>query len=313
MKANVLVKTDNLSTAEWLRWRRKGIGGSDVSAIVGVSKWQSVIELWLSKTNQKHDEVEENEAMTWGKILEPTIRNHFAETTGKKVIEIRAILQHKQYPFMIADLDGLTEDDDGEPAILECKCVSEYKRHEWADGNVPIYYQCQVQHYLAITGLNTAYVVALVGGNSFIVREIHADKELQAMLIAVEADFWNKVQNMIRPQPDASDACKNLLDSLYKGGKDGKTVVLPDTALEYVYMYLEACNAEEEAQEKKQLASNNLKELLGDYNSAKCQRFTVSWKPFQQERLDAKALKEAEPEIYAKYVKTINSRRFTVK
>jgi predicted phage-related endonuclease len=39
----------------------------------------------------------------------------------------------------------------------------------------------------------------------------------------------------------------------------------------------------------------------------------ISWKPVSTERLDTKALKEAEPEIYAKYVKTSVSRRFTLK
>ena len=311
MKTNILVSTENLSTEEWLRWRQKGIGGSDVAPILGISKWSSAIDIWLSKTNQKRDEVVENEAMTWGKILEPVIRDRFREVTGRKVIEVHAILQNEEHPFMIADIDGLTTDDNGEPAILECKCVSEFKRSEW-ETDIPVYYRTQVEHYLAVTGLSTAYVAALIGGNTFVIREVHADKEMQAMLVAVEADFWRKVVNMERPEPDASDACKNLLDSIYRGGIS-EQVVLPDEALEYLDMYIEACAMEDSAKEKKQLASNNLKEIMGDYNTAKCQGYTVSWKPVTSERLDTKALKEAEPEIYAKFVKSSTSRRFSVK
>ena len=55
MKTNILVSTENLSTEEWLRWRQKGIGGSDVAPILGISKWTSSIDIWLSKTNQKCD------------------------------------------------------------------------------------------------------------------------------------------------------------------------------------------------------------------------------------------------------------------
>ena len=311
MKTNILVSTENLSTEEWLRWRQKGIGGSDVAPILGISKWSSAIDIWLSKTNQKRDEVVENEAMTWGKILEPVIRDRFREVTGRKVIEVHAILQNEEHPFMIADIDGLTTDDSGEPAILECKCVSEFKRSEW-ETDIPVYYRTQVEHYLAVTGLSIAYVAALIGGNTFVIREVHADKEMQAMLVAVEADFWRKVVNMERPEPDASDACKNLLDSIYRGGIS-EQVVLPDEALEYLDMYIEACAMEDSAKEKKQLASNNLKEIMGDYNTAKCQGYTVSWKPVTSERLDTKALKEAEPEIYAKFVKSSTSRRFSVK
>ena len=311
MKTNILVSTENLSTEEWLRWRQKGIGGSDVAPILGISKWSSALDIWLSKSNQKRDEVVENEAMTWGKILEPVIRDRFREVTGRKVIEVHAILQNEEHPFMIADIDGLTTDDSGEPAILECKCVSEFKRSEW-ETDIPVYYRTQVEHYLAVTGLSTAYVAALIGGNTFVIREVHADKEMQAMLVAVEADFWRKVVNMERPEPDASDACKNLLDSIYRGGIS-EQVVLPDEALEYLDMYIEACAMEDSAKERKQLASNNLKEIMGDYNTAKCQGYTVSWKPVTSERLDTKALKEAEPEIYAKFVKSSTSRRFSVK
>lgn len=312
MGTTILTSTENLSNKEWLRWRKKGIGGSDVAPILGISKWTSSIDIWLSKTNQKHDDCVQNEAMTWGHILEPVIREHFSKVTGKKVIEVPAILQSEEYPHMIANVDGLTTDSNGEPAILECKCVSEYKRSEWDNDSVPYYYMVQAMHYMAVTGINVTYFAALVGGNSFIIREVHADKEMQEMLIAVETDFWRKVVNMERPEPDASDACKDLLDSIYKGGIS-EVVTLPDEAVEFLDMYNEACSLEEEAKEKKQLASNHLKEILGDYNSAKCQGYTVSWKPVTTERFDSKSFKEQEPELYKKFVKSSTSRRFTVK
>ena len=52
MNANILVETDNLSKEEWLRYRKQGIGGSDVSCLLGINKWKSEIELWLDKTGQ---------------------------------------------------------------------------------------------------------------------------------------------------------------------------------------------------------------------------------------------------------------------
>lgn len=311
MFANVLVETEGLSKEEWLKWRKKGIGGSDVSCLLGINKWKSEIELWLDKTNQTDESPVENEAMTWGTIMEPIIRNHFAEMTGKTVVELKAMLQHPEYPFMIADVDGITTDDEGNPAIIEIKTASEYKRSEWEDG-VPAYYQTQVQHYLCVMGIKKAYVTVLIGGNSFKIYEIDADDEIQSMLIAVEKNFWNKVQNMIRPSMDGSDAAKNLLDSLYRGGI-AEQIVMPEEAIEYVDAYIEACAEEDNAKAKKQDASNHIKEIMGDYDKAICLGHSISWKPVSSERLDTKALKEQEPEIYAKYVKTSISRRFTLK
>ena len=52
---------------------------------------------------------------------------------------------------------------------------------------------------------------------------------------------------------------------------------------------------------------------MGDYDKATCLGHSISWKSISSERLDTKALKENEPEIYAKYVKVSVSRRFTLK
>ena len=312
MGTRILVNTEGMSNEEWLKWRKKGLGGSDIAAILGISKWSSAIDIWLQKTNQKFDETIENEAMTWGKILEPVIREQFKQRTGKKVVEVHSILQNEEYRFMLADLDGLTEDENGAPAILEIKCVSEYKRSEWDDDQIPYYYMTQVMHYLAVTGLDTAYVCALIGANSMIIREVKADQEMIAMLVACEKNFWDKVVNCVRPEADASDACKELLDSV-EGGGVSEQIVLPEEAIEFVDLYLEASADEDSAKAKKQLASNRLKEIMGDYNSATCLGHTVSWKPVSTDRFDSKKFKEDEPELYAKYTKTSVSRRFSLK
>ena len=311
MIANILIETEGLSHEEWLRWRKKGIGGSDVSAILGINKWTSAIELWLDKTNQKNDPVEINEAMEWGTILEPIIRDHFAEVTGKTVVEVKAMLQHPDHPFMIADVDGVTTDDNGGPAILEIKTASEYKRDEWLEG-VPTYYQTQVQHYLCVTGVSKAYVAVLIGGNTFRIYEVDADPEIQQMLIAVEKNFWNMVTNMIRPDIDGSDAAKDLLDQIYHGGI-GEEVVLPEEAAEWIDAFVEASAEEDNAKAKKQEASNHLKDIMGDYDNAFCNGHKISWKTVKSERLDTKALKDQEPDVYAKYVKSSTSRRFILK
>lgn len=311
MTVNVLVETEGLTKEQWLKYRKQGIGGSDVASLLGISKWKSTIELWLEKTNQTNELPMENEAMQWGMIMEDVIRNHFSSVTGKPVVQVKAILQHETYPFMIADVDGITTDEKGNPAVLEIKTVSEYKRAEWEEG-VPTYYQTQVQHYLLVTGLAKAYVVVLIGGNRFRMYEVEADEEVQAMLIAVEQNFWNQVQNMIRPEIDGSDTAKSLLDRIYHGGI-AEPIVLPEEAMEYVDLYIEACAEEENAKAKKQEASNHLKEFMGDYEKAKCLDYHLTWKAVISERFDTKALKEQEPEIYKKYVKTSKTRRFTVR
>lgn len=38
-----------LSEHEWLQWRTKGIGGSDVAAILGISPWKTQRDLYRDK------------------------------------------------------------------------------------------------------------------------------------------------------------------------------------------------------------------------------------------------------------------------
>ena len=309
--ANILVKTDGLSHEKWLEYRNMGIGGSDVAPLLGISKWKSPLELWLEKTGRNEDLVQENEAMTWGHIMEPVLRNHFADVTGKAVVEVNAILQHPNYPFMLANVDGVTVDDNGNPAILEIKTASEYKRAEWESG-APIYYQTQIQHYLLVTGLEKAYCAVLIGGNTFRIHTVSADKDVQRMLIALESEFWDKVVRDVRPDVDGSDAATDFLNKMYRGGNK-EVITLPDTALDLIEQYHAASEDEDAAKTRKQEAANRLKELLGNHDKATCGEHTVSWTPVTSERLDTKALKANEPEIAKKYTNSSTSRRFVIK
>lgn len=311
MNTNVLIETEDLSHEEWLRYRRMGIGGSDAAVLLGISKWKSELELFLEKTGQSEDLEVDNEAMQWGRIMEPVIRNHFQNVTGKKVVEVHAILQHEKYPYMIADIDGLTEDDEGNPAILEIKTASEYKRAEWEE-DIPPYYMTQICHYLFVTGLEKAYVAVLIGGNTFKLYEVDADKELEEMLFSVETEFWNKVLTNTRPALDGSDAARDYLDKTFKGGNKD-SVELPEEAIAFIDQYISASEKEDAAKAEKQEASNRIKELLGDNEKGTCGDHSISWTSVSSERLDSKKLKEEQPEVYAKYAKSSNSRRFSIK
>ena len=47
----VLVSTENLTEQEWLAYRRRGIGGSDVAAILGISPFRTARDLYDDKLN----------------------------------------------------------------------------------------------------------------------------------------------------------------------------------------------------------------------------------------------------------------------
>lgn len=102
----ILVKTKGLSRGEWLGYRTRGIGGSDVSILAGINRYKSAYQLWLEKTGQAEPEQADSEYAYFGTLLEPVVRKEFTKRTGIKVRQKHMLLRSSEYPFMIADLHG---------------------------------------------------------------------------------------------------------------------------------------------------------------------------------------------------------------
>lgn len=228
MKYDIVCSTKNLSTEEWLKIRTLGIGGSDAGIIAGCNPYRSIFELWQEKRGEIPVREEESEVIHFGKVLEDVVRKEFIQRTGLMVRKKNSILRSKEYPFMIADLDGVVSEFDGTYSIFEAKTAIEFKNNDWKNGEIPKAYQLQVQHYLAVTGFQKAYIAVLVGGNKFYWTEIYRDEQLIKMLVSMESHFWHCVKTGEEPDVDASKAT-----SLYVPFLDLAVVYYIDTQLDY--------------------------------------------------------------------------------
>lgn len=309
MNAKIFCKTTNLDRAGWLAARKAGIGGSDIAAIAGISRYSNAAKVYLDKTSDVIDD-RENEAMYWGNVLEDIVAREFAKRTGHKLRKVNAVLQHPEHPWMLANIDRLIV---GKPEmILECKTAGTYAAKEWDDGATPDAYVLQVQHYLAVTGLPRAHVAALIGGQQFVTREIERDDELIGYLTKIGADFWDMVQRREMPAVDGSDVSATLLNYLYPVGTEDEPLELPDDAMLLCNTYQEAAAAEKTAETRKKEAANSLKALMGTRTTAKAGEYTVKWSNVNTVRLDQEALKEEMPDVFNGFLKPSPSRRLTV-
>ncbi len=311
MSAKVLVSTENLLYADWLEYRKQGIGGSDASVVCGVSRYKSPVELWLDKTGQLPPQ-EAGEAAYWGTQLEPFVRAEFTKRTGIEVQCVRQLLQSGELPFMLANLDGVCEVPDYGTCVFEAKTASAYKAGEWDDA-IPDEYQLQIQHYMAVTGYAGAYIAVLIGGNTFRWKFVERDEELISMLIDLEADFWKHVQDCTPPPLDGSEASAKFLAQRFPNSTPMSQITLPDAAADLLVQYDEACEELETVTRRKQEAENLLKEMMGDNEVGTAGGHIVTWKSVSQERLDSKTLKAEHPTLYKKYANQTSYRRFTIK
>ena len=311
MSAKILVPTENMPYADWLEYRKQGIGGSDASVGCGINKDKSPVELWLDKTGQLPPQ-DAGEAAYWGTQLEPFVRAEFTKRTGIEVIHKSELLQSKEYPFMLANLDGTCEHPDYGPVIFEAKTASAYKAGEWED-TIPDEYALQLFHYMAVTGYAGAYIAVLIGGNTFKWRFVERDEELISILIELETAFWTHVQDCTPPPLDGSDASAKFLAERFHDSIPKSHITLPDTAVDLLAQYDEACEELEAVTERKQQAENLLKEMMGENEVGTAGDRIVTWKNVSQERLDSKTLKAEHPALCKKYTNKTSYRRFTIK
>lgn len=312
MQAVRMIKTVDISREDWLKARRNGIGGSDAAAIAGVNKWKSPIAVYLEKIGEIENDLQ-SEPAYWGNQLEELVAREFSARTGLKIQRMNAILQHHGFPWMLANLDRVILDPERGRGVLECKTTGAWNDKAWTEDQVPDEYMLQVQHYLAVTGFEYAYIAVLIGGQKYMYKYIARDDQIINYLIKIEADFWQMVENRTPPAVDGSQASTEVLNLLYK--PDDTTddeVRLPGETEAIIADYKHASEMVKTWEEAKDEAANRLKALLGNNSLGYTPTHRVSWKPFSSNRLDSKTLKAEMPHIYKKYCKESATRRFTV-
>ena len=306
---NTIANVSKLSREEWLDLRQIGIGGSDAAAACGLSKWKSPAQLYIEKTCQIQKEEGESEHLRQGRDFEDYVAQRFCEETGKKVRRDNFMMADSEYPFLIADIDRRVV---GEDAILECKTTTPYNRDKWAGGQIPIEYELQCLHYMSVTGARKCYIACLIFGTDFIIREIDWDDETIQMLRAKEIEFWTDyVEKGVMPAPEGSSDYDTALKDRFKGGLD-ESVALDVDEMDY-RSYLETKELIKDLEAKAKEFEQDLKLQMGDNNFGESEFFKVTYKPSTSVRLDTKRIKKEAPEIYEKFGKEIESRRFLIK
>lgn len=303
-----LVSTLNLDKKSWLRYRKRGIGGSDAGAVCGLNPYHTAIQVYYDKTSDEIQEID-NEAMRQGREFEDYVAGRFCEASGKKVRRANAMYYDEKNPFMLADVDRMVV---GENAGLECKTASPYMAEKWEDGKIPLSYQIQCHHYMSVCNTEAWYIAVLIYGKEFKYYRIERDEQVIADLIRIEKEFWREhVMKRVMPDPDGSKTADAAIAERFKISRD-LTIPLSgfDARLKRREELLSVMGHMEA--EKRQI-DQELKLYLGDAEMAENEHYRVSWKNVSRSSLDERRLKEEQPEVYEKYRRVTTSRRFTVK
>jgi putative phage-type endonuclease len=315
-----------LNNQDFTHNRTAFLGGSDIGAILGVSKYRSAMDVWLEKTGKKVD-AKDSFALRFGSFAESFIADEYALLTGEHVVEHSQGLAHPQYSFCIGHIDRFVLENKELPLInsdgdlnakklLECKTANHYSQSDWGEpgtDGIPLPYLCQCLWYLGITNLSEIDVAVLLGGLDLRIYTITRDIELESLMFEKAAFFWTEhVQKDIPPKPQSITDCQ----ALFQRASSGKTLEASSEALELIRK-LKALEAQAHT-EKEQIDA--IKQVLME-TMADAEVLTyfgkpvITWKtPKPSYRIDTKRLGLEHPELVKAYQSPIqSSRRFVVK
>ena len=313
--------------AGWLAARSRGIGGSDIGPICGVSVFTSARQIYLRKTGQYPDSIKPDDAsserMHFGHMLEPIVADEYArrvlcddgEHPDLHLVNYEATFQHLEYPWALANVDRFIVDSDGKPVgILECKTTSEYMNEEWAEGEILTTYLYQLNWYLFVTGLKWGAFACLVGGNKFYTYEVMRNDELiNDILIPKAKEFW-EVNVMQLKEPEMQQTDTEFVNGLYNKAVKSSEISFTDDGFNELAKTVFDCKKKiKELASIMEEAQNRIKDRMKDNEIAYCADYTVKWSPRSQKRVDSEALKARYPQVYLDCLKTINYRAMTVK
>ena len=269
-------------------------------------------------------------------MLFRSVARIFAKKTGLKVWPMPAMYRHPEHPCMLADIDRLVMLPKGETAILECKTTNANATSKWEyDGKpiVPLYYEAQARHYMAVMNLDRVYFCCLYGNSEddVMIRSIDRDLDYEAELIALEEDFWEHHVKAKVPPPYIEDDGALILASLRRclgpSRKDAPPAALTQTQAENVRRYLELrthrstlnSGVRRLEKEMERLKARIIAGMRGSCSAGYEDgggSYTVTYNPSYRESIlkdGLLRLKEAHPDIFDQYATVSEHRTFNVK
>jgi putative phage-type endonuclease len=219
-----------MNRTEWLAWRHRGLGASEVACLYGASPYMSELDLFNIKTAKEYIDKPSNPVQRRGNEMEPIARKKFSalynmehgtdEDFSAKFVSL------EELPFILASLDGASKDG---MTIVEFKCMSEpikdvnkltkgqMKHMNVLDASLPLtcdtdgvpcrvpyMYWIQIQHQLLCSGARKCFFVSF-DGETLHSCEVLPDLEFMKNHIKVCTEFWKKVQDGKAPEAGADD------------------------------------------------------------------------------------------------------------
>lgn len=199
--------SQTMTEAEWLEWRRGGIGASDAPAVLGVCPHRTRLAVYLSKLGREPQQ-KHSDCRWWGNALESLISEAYClrVRTGLEITARQHLAESSLYPWMRASIDGVRVD--GRPVEFKSLGVYQANNFHAPDGDweqLPENWIVQVHHQMVVMGVD-ACDVAVFYPLELRVYTVPRSEELCNLIIDLTGEVWDCVVDQTPPRTaDARD------------------------------------------------------------------------------------------------------------
>lgn len=305
----------------WLEARRRGIGSSDVAAILGLSKYGNELAVYHDKRGTLPLESDDSEPAYWGRVDEDGVAYRWT-TANRSVTRRVGLIANVDRPWQMCTLDRRVLEcplpaHEREKCAVEIKCRDKMKAPMWRKG-VPDDVLVQTLHQADVCGYSHMHVALKLGGNDYrqFVVYVEEHKQLVLDLRAAAEDLWNHIQAGHPPVLTGEEDPGPLLDLYQRLHPNREGLIHMDRDFDTqgaMYDYIAAAQRESEAKKDKDRAKAALVGALGPHQAAYAgEKLFFSLEPTAREYCDVKRLAELYPEAYAACVEDRASDRLNI-
>lgn len=207
---------------DWLRERQKGIGGSDVGAILGVDKFRTPLDVYLSKIGDVREL--DTAPIRRGRRLERVAREMYQELHPERSVEEAPLMQYSdEYPQLFVNLDGtFTEKVTGDSVqlgTLELKAPGLRMFATMRASGLPQSYLLQVQHGLGISKQHVgAFAAYSAERDEMLHLDILPDYDLIRQTQEILSQWW-EIHVVKRSPPEEKEPFKLSDDAKVPAGE----------------------------------------------------------------------------------------------
>jgi putative phage-type endonuclease len=225
---------------EWLAARRKGLGGSDVPAVLGLSPWRTPLQVWAEKVGIEGGEELDSYPLRRGSHMEGLLWEELAidVPAATEALPQHFVIVEGAEPWMLYSPDAFISEYLAPGQYRQV--LGEAKSHpkgasDWDEGPPP-HVLAQVQWGMHVCDLPACYVVVDLG-TEFKWAKVERDTAWAEANVPILRAFWNMVLSETPPAPTGDEGDRDVLQRLWTRPQEGKTVALSDKLLELSWEY----------------------------------------------------------------------------